>query len=93
MKALKDLSFRQSAADPYLLIHDKRKILLLVYVDNIPIAAPKIEDVIWFKDALSKIFKTKDLGEMKKILGVQVSRDRRNRTLRIDQSHYLQETL
>lgn len=95
IKALKDIGFRQSLADPCLLIHDERKMLLLVYVDDIPVAAQsgQTEDIIWFKNVISKAFKIKDLGEMKKILGVQVTRDRRHRTLRLDQSHYLRETL
>ena len=89
IKALKDLSFRQSAADPCLFIYYERKIILLVYVNDIPIAALKIEDIIWFKNAISKVFKIKDLGEMKKILSVEVTRNRKSRMLRLDQSYYL----
>lgn len=72
MKALKDIGFRQSLVDPCLLIYDERKILLLMYVDNIPVAAQsgQTEDIIWFKNVISKAFKIKDLGEIKKILSI-----------------------
>ena len=39
IKALLGIGFRQYAADPCFLIYDKRGILLLVYVDDICIAA------------------------------------------------------
>jgi hypothetical protein len=87
------LGFRQSTADPCLLLHDERKIMLLLYVDDASVAAPHMDDINWFKNAFGKIFKIKDLGETDKILGIRISRDRKRRTLRIDQSHYLKEIL
>jgi len=47
-KALLEWGFTQSQADPCLYIHLKRKIWLLVYVDDIAIAAPKKQDIKWF---------------------------------------------
>ena len=42
IKALLGIGFRQCAADPCFLIYDKRGILLLVYVDDICVAADLI---------------------------------------------------
>ena len=67
--------------------------MVLTHVDDIPIAAPKLEDVLWFKKELSKVFKIKDLGEPTKILGMKLTRDRKAGTLKLDQEHYIQETL
>ena len=58
--------------------------MVLTHVDNIPIAVPKLEDVLQFKKELSKVFKIKDLGKPTKILGMKLTRDRRNSTLKLD---------
>ena len=39
------------------------------------------------------MFKIKDLGELTKILGMKLTRDRKNSTLKLDQEHYIQENL
>lgn len=90
---LEKMGFRQSEVDPCLLIHKERKIIILTYVDDIPIAAPKLADVLWFKKELAKVFKIKDLGEPEKILGMKITRDRTNGTLKLSQEHFIQENL
>ena len=65
----------------------------MTYVDDIPIAAPRLEDVLWFKKELSKVFKIKDLGEPDKIIGMKITRDRAAGTLKLDQGHFIQENL
>jgi hypothetical protein len=64
-----------------------------MYVDNILLACKSLDHIQWFKDAFGKIFKIKDLGEVRKVLGVKVSRDRVSGTLRLDQTHYAREVL
>ena len=87
------IGFTQSEVDPCLLIHHERKIMIMTHVDDIPIAAPKLEDVLWFKKELGRVFKIKDLGEPDKILGMRITRDRKNGTLKLDQGHYIKENL
>lgn len=87
------IGFTQPEVDPCLLIHHERKIMIMTHVDDIPIAAPKLEDVLWFKKELGKVFKIKDLGEPDKILGMRITRDRKNGTLKLDQGHYIKENL
>ena len=89
IKALLGIEFRQYTADPCFLIYDKRGILLLVYVDDICVAANLITQVNWFKSSFKKLFKVKDLGEIEKILGVKIIRNRSKRTIRMDQTSYL----
>ena len=86
---LKQIGFQQSEVDPCLLIHNKRRIMILIHVDDIPIATPKLKDVLWFKRELAKFFKIKDLREPKKILGMRITRDREQGTLKLDQGHYV----
>ena len=85
------LGFVQSLADPCLFTHAEKGVTVLLYVDDIPFAARTIEGINWFKNTFAKVFKIKDLGEIKKILNIQVTRDRQKRTLRLDQSHYLSD--
>ena len=81
---LEKMGFYQSEVDPYLLIYRGRNLMVLTHVDDIPIAVPRLEDVLWFKRELSKVFKIKDLGKPTKILGIKLTRDRPNGTLKLD---------
>jgi len=49
---------------------------LLLYVDDILIAAKNKTHVQKLKAQLKKKFNMKDLGEAKKILGIEITRDR-----------------
>ena len=73
--------------------HSKNSIKLLVYVDNIIAAAKKQGELDQFYDNLLERFNTKNLGEISKILRARVTRDRKNRTLKIDQEQYLKSVL
>lgn len=64
-----------------------------MYEDDIPIAAPNLKDIQWFKESFGKVFKIKDLGETQKILGMRATRDRKNGTLKLDQTHYVRDIL
>jgi hypothetical protein len=90
---LKELGFIQSEADPCLLTLPSKKLIVLVYVDDMTIAGPNLDDVQWFKKEFGKIFKIKDLGETERILGVRVIRDRQKGILKIDQTHYVKDVL
>ena len=85
--------FIQSLADPCLYTHKDKSIKLLVYVDDIAAAAKTKGELSWFYKQLSRRFKAKDLGEIHKILGARVVRERKNRTIYVDQEDYLQAAL
>jgi hypothetical protein len=85
--------FVQSLADPCMFIHPQRGIRLLVYVDDVVAAAKEQGEIDWFFEKLSGRFNAKNLGEIHKILGVRVSRDRQSRSLYLDQEQYLRTVL
>jgi hypothetical protein len=64
-----------------------------VYVDDIVAAAEKQKEIDWFSGRLSARFNAKNLGEIGKILGMRVIRDRKNRTITLDQEEYLDAVL
>ena len=59
---------------------------LAVYVDDVIIMSPSVDLVSKAKSELAAMFKSKDLGELSYILGVKVTRDRKNKTISLDQS-------
>lgn len=90
---LKRLGFKQSLADPCLFTHSEKGITLLVYVDDIAAAAKTNAALSWFYSEFRKRFNTKDLGEISKILGMRITRNRSQRELFIDQEQYLEKVL
>src|SRR6266487_3907945 len=85
--------FQQSKADPCLFVHVEHEIRLLVYVDDLAAIAPKSSDLDWFYKQLSACFNIKDLGEIRKILGVRVTRNQEKGTIELDQEQYLEKVL
>ena len=56
-------------------------------------AAKKQAQIDWFYKKLSQRFNTKNLGEIFKILGVRVTRDRGSRAIYLNQEQYLTTVL
>ncbi|KAF7576146.1 hypothetical protein PtrM4_003860 [Pyrenophora tritici-repentis] len=92
-KELLAWGFVQSLADPCMFIHKEKQLRILVYVDDIAAAAKDRAQIDWFYEKLSGRFNTKNLGEIHKILGVRVTRDRKRRTIYLDQEQYLHAVL
>ena len=57
------------------------------------IAAKNLDDVIGLKALLSQEFYTKDLGAAKKILGMEIHRDRSSKKLWLSQQGYVEKVL
>jgi len=87
------LSFHQSKADLCLLLHSIKRIMLLLYVNNIVMTSANLPHILWFKQALAGVFEVKDLGETQKILSIQVTHNHKMRTLHLDQTHYVNKIL
>lgn len=85
--------FTQSLADPCLYTYAARQLNLLVYVDDIIASSTSKDQLNWFSTTLSSRFNAKNLGEISKILGIRVIRDRANRSLTLDQEEYLEAML
>ena len=64
----------------------KEKVYSLLYVDDILLVGSSKEDLVNVKKLLSKKFDMKDLGESRKILRIDITRDRDQSILSISQS-------
>uniref|UniRef100_A0A3Q7H8M3 CCHC-type domain-containing protein n=1 Tax=Solanum lycopersicum TaxID=4081 RepID=A0A3Q7H8M3_SOLLC len=71
------------------ILEDNSFIYLLLYVDDMLIASKSQEEIEKRKNQLRKEFEMKDLGEAKKILGVEIKRDRHSKKLYLSQKEYL----
>ena len=90
---LTKLGFIQCSSDPCLFTHPKKGIIIFMHVDDLVIASKMMKEIDWFKKEFNAAVSIKDLGEVSKVLGIRVTRDRKNRTLRMDQTHYLKDVM
>jgi hypothetical protein len=74
-------------------LDDGSFIFLLLYVDDMLIAANHLHDVNELKILLGKEFDMKDLGAAKRILGMEIHRDRGARKLWLSQKSYVEKVL
>ena len=68
-------------------------IYLLLYVDDILITSKSISAIDTLKRDLSSEFEMKDLGEVKKVLGMKIEQDRRSGKVSLTQKVYLKKVL
>ena len=77
----------------YKVLDNSAYIYLLLYVDDMLIATKSKSEVNRLKSQLSKEFDMKDLGEARKILGMEIKRDRKSRKLWLSQGNYIEKVL
>jgi len=94
-KELEIIGFVPSPADPSLftLTNKTSNVYLLVYVDDILIAGKDKATVSYIKEELLKKFEGRDLGEITSFLGINITRDRQNKTIKIDQSGMIESII
>jgi hypothetical protein len=68
-------------------------IILLLYVDDMLIAWYNMQDINFLKKKLANSFAMKDLGATKKILGMRITRDKKNRKLTLSKGEYIEMVL
>jgi hypothetical protein len=68
-------------------------VYLLLYVDDMLIASHDKWLIVELKAQLSHEFDMKDLGPAKKILGMEIQRDRRDGTFFLSQKSYIEKVL
>lgn len=66
---------------------------LLLYVDDMLIAASNKKEIKKVKEQLSSKFEMKELGAAKKILGIEITRDRPNGKLYLSQKDSVDKVL
>lgn len=74
-------------------LSDDSFVYLLLYVDDMLIAAFYMSEINRFKSQLSGEFEMKDLGAAKKILGMEIHRDRPAGKLFLSQRKYINKVI
>ena len=77
----------------YKQIDSDNHIYLLLYANDTLIACKVREEIEALKQMLNSEFDIKDLGHAKRILGMEIIRDRRNGTMFLSQKKYLEKVL
>ncbi|CAI7747941.1 unnamed protein product [Closterium sp. NIES-53] len=90
------LRFAPSTADPSLFLRTDTSsppFYILVYVDDLVFATADTAGLAHVKSELQKRHTCTDLGELRSYLGLQITRDRAQRTITLTQSHMVQQVL
>ncbi|CAI7859101.1 unnamed protein product [Closterium sp. NIES-54] len=90
------LGFAPSTADPTLFLRTDTSLppfYILVYVDDLVFATADTAGLAHVKSELQKRHTCTDLGELRSYLGLQITRDRAQRTITLTQSHMVQQVL
>ncbi|CAI5960958.1 unnamed protein product [Closterium sp. NIES-64] len=90
------LGFAPSTADPSLFLRTDTSLppfYILVYVDDLVFAIADTAGLAHVKSELQKRHTCTDLGELRSYLGLQITRDRAQRTITLTQSHMVQQVL
>ncbi|WKA05324.1 hypothetical protein VitviT2T_023298 [Vitis vinifera] len=94
-EAIKSYGFEQNLGEPcvYKQIGGDKVVFLVLYVDDILLIGNDVESLSKAKNWLASQFQMKDLGEASYILGIQMTRDRKNRLLALSQAAYIDKVL
>jgi Reverse transcriptase (RNA-dependent DNA polymerase) len=92
MSVLEAMGFRASTADAGLFVRKQGDNVeyLLIYVDDILIASKELTAVQAVKE-LSSIFDVRDLGEAKFFLGMEITRNKEDGTIKLSQARAIND--
>jgi hypothetical protein len=90
---LKRHGFKAIDTDCCVFRHPVKGALIILYVDDMLIAAPTTIIIEETKTILANEFELKELGPVQSFLGLQVTRDRENRTIYLSQEAYTDKIL
>jgi hypothetical protein len=82
-EGLCNLGFTQSNTDKFLFLHDD--CIIIIYVNDCLFFSPSSGTIDAVIASLSKIFKLKDEGNMSAFLGVQITKDSKQKTMSFTQ--------
>ena len=83
-----NIGFEPFSSDLCLFKHSKHEIYIILYVDDLLISAPSVDDINRIRDKLRHKYKLKKMGEVKRFLGFDVVRDRKAKTIFLSQEAY-----
>lgn len=97
-KFIAGLGFKPTVSDPclfHLRSRTGRLMLLFLFVDDFQVSYHREDEAEWsaLKAQLVQRFNTKDMGTSKWILGMRITRDRKLRTITLDQELYVTKAL
>ena len=90
---MRELGLVPLHADLCVFIHPQTNTIIALYVDDILLVGPSKDHIAQVKKALDQKFKMTDLGPIHYYLGMTVTRDRPNRTLRLGQEAYVERVV
>lgn len=87
--------YKKSKLEPclYTKYVDKLRTIVTLYVDDFFIFSNDKKEMKILKETLSKQFKIKDLGQIKKCLGINVNIDKDNKVITLSQENYVDQLL
>ena len=92
-KGLEELDLYPIFTDTCIFISKDYKLIISLYIDNIIILTDNIQVIRDFKAGITKYWEIKDLGEIKKIIGLEITRDRTKWIIKIIQIVYTNEMI
>jgi transposase InsO family protein len=93
--ALSEIGFQRLECDHSVFVYERDgvKIVVPVHVDDLVFASKSKDAIERVKNELRARFKIRDQGQTSLILGVQLERDRKSRTISLSQPAYIQSIL
>ncbi|XP_004289307.1 PREDICTED: uncharacterized mitochondrial protein AtMg00810-like [Fragaria vesca subsp. vesca] len=90
---LEEVGFQRSNADSSLFVRNgaSRKLVVLIYVDDLIITGDNVQEIEVLKQALHKKFAIKDLGKLKYFLGIEMATSKKG--LFLNQRKYVLDLL
>jgi hypothetical protein len=90
---LKKLNYHPLESDDCIFLHPGLGIYIATHVDDFLLIGPSPQEISKLKAQLHEKFHMKDVGPCKLFLGVQITRDRANRTIHLSQTAYIDKIL
>lgn len=94
-KSLRRIGFYQVECAPCIYIQGSGQdmVIVVIYVDDTLVIAPKLENVLKVKRQIGKKWKMEDSGDVSHFLGIKISRDRNKHTMHLSQAGYIDQVL
>jgi hypothetical protein len=92
---LTNIGFRRLKSDPCTYIRESADgtEIITVWVDDLLLFSDHASLMNQLKEQLKSILDVTDLGEPKKIVGIEITRDRQNRSVQLSQTKYIESIL
>lgn len=92
-KAFKEFGLFQILADTCVFVSGDKELIVALYVDDLLIFSKSIERIKELKTYLQSNFKVRDIGQATLILSLSINRDRKNKTITLDQEQYIRNLM